>query len=256
MNKNKFKILLFLTLMIIGISNVNAKSLDVYTNPETYYEVIVEDDAELLNDTELYTLQEEMKELTQYGNIAFKTILDNEYNSVERYASSYYRSIFGTTSGTVFLIDMDTRYIYIYSDGENYTKITNDKATIITDNVYKYAQRAEYYECASVAFSQINTILSGGKIAEPMKYISNTLIALTLAFFLSFIYILINTSKNKATAKEIVSGCLVEFNIGDVTSRKIGQHREYSPRSSSSGGGSSGGGGGGGSSGGGGGHGF
>ena len=49
----------------------------------------------------------------------------------------------------------------------------------ITDNTYTYATNKDYYGCASYSFKQINTILSGGKIAEPMRYTSNIFIAIT-----------------------------------------------------------------------------
>ena len=80
--------------------------------------------------------------------------------------------------GTVFLIDMSQRYIYIFSDGNNYKMITRAKSETITDNVYKYAVKEQYYQCAEKAYNQMYTVLEGGKIAEPMKYISNTLLSL------------------------------------------------------------------------------
>lgn len=255
MNKKVFKLLLILFITIIGIPKVNALSIDEYKNSTTNYSVIIEDDAQLLSSEEISKLKEEMIPLTEYGNIAFKTISEN-YSSTSYYASSYYHEKFGTASGTLFLIDMDNRMIYIFSDGANYKVVTTDKANIITDNVYKYASSGDYYECARVAFEQINTILDGGKIAEPMRYISNILISLTLAFFINFIIVLVNTNVKKAKDKEIIANCSVNFNIGEIHATKTGTHREYSPRSSSSSGGGSSGGGGGGSSGGGGGHSF
>lgn len=255
MNKNCFKILIAFLLMIIGISNVGALSIDDYVNENTNYRVVIEDDANLLSVEEINKLKDEMIPLTEYGNIAFKSISENAY-STSTYASNYYHQTFGTASGTLFLIDMDNRIIYIFSDGANYNVVTTSKANIITDNIYQYASNEQYYECASVAFSQINTILNGGKISEPMRYISNILISITLAFFINFIIVLVNTNVKKAKNAEILANCDIAFNIGEINAVKTGQHREYSPRDTSSGGGSSGGGGGGGSSGGGGGHSF
>lgn len=254
MNKNIFKVLICFFLLFVGI-NVKAITLPAYTNEETGYQVIVEDDAELLSDSEASKLMEDMKPITKYGNVMFKSISDN-YTSASSYASIYYHEKFGTASGTMFLIDMDNRMIYIFSDGENYKYITSDKGDIITDNVYTYASDQEYYECASIAFEQIYTILEGGKIAEPMRYISNVFIALTVAFFTSFIVVLINTSIKKAGNAEILKTCDISFKMADVNAVKTGQTRRYSPQSDSSSGGGGGGGGGGGSSGGGGGHSF
>ncbi len=249
-------IIIFLSITYFSITNVSAQSIQEEKNSATGYSIVIEDDAELLSSEEINQLKEKMQPLTKYGNIIFKSISENN-STTEHYAAEYYHNKFGTNSGTLFLIDMDNRYIYIFSDGANYQIVTADKAEIITDNVYSYASDADYYQCASVAFSQINTILSGGKIAEPMRHISNILIAITVAFFINFIVVLITSSAKKASDEEVLKNVSINFNVSDIKVTQIGTHRKYSPVSSSSSGSSSGGGGGGGSSsGGGGGHSF
>lgn len=260
MKQTLIKISLFL-LIFFATFDVNALTRSTYTNEKTGYDVIIEDDAELLTEDELNMLYAKMIPLTKYGNIAFKSINEN-YTSTSNYINTYYHDKLSYESGTVLFIDMDNRMIYIFSDGENYKYITDNKADIITDNIYKYATNQEYYKCASIAFSQILTTLEGGKIAEPMRYISNILISITCAFFICFIVVLINTNIRKASNEEVLKNCSVSFKISDVNAFKTGQTLIYSPQSSSSSGGSSsssGGGssgGGGGSSGGGGGHSF
>ena len=225
-------------------------------NENTSYQLLIRDEANLLTSDEIEKLRDDMTPLTEYGHIAFITINEN-YTSTADYARSKYHELFGTDSGSLFLIDMDNRYIYIFSDGNNYKYITNSKANIITDNVYRYASRSEYYECSSIAFSQMYTVLSGGKIAEPMRYISNIIIAIVIAFFINFIGIMSLTRIPPAKATEILKNCNIDFNAGNVRTAKTGTHKVYSPQSSGGGGsGGGGGGGGGGSSGGGGGHGF
>lgn len=256
MTKKICKLLSLILLLIISTKNVAALSLPLEKNETTGYSIVIEDDANLMSEEELSKLQEEMQPLTEYGNIIFKSISQN-YTSAENYAADFYHDKFSLDSGTILLIDMDTRYIYIFSDGSNYQSITDDKATIITDNIYQYASDGQYYECASQAFEQIYTVLKGGKIAEPMRHTSNILIALTVAFFLNFFVVLASTKTKKASQKEILSKAIVNFNASDITVNKNGQRRKYSPPQSSSGGssgGSHGGGGGGRSSGGGGGH--
>lgn len=251
MKSKLFKLIfIFLTIFCFNIS-IKAYS---YVNENTNYQVIIEDDAYLLTNDEILSLVNDMKPLTEYGNIAFKSINQNRYTS-SYFAEKYYYEIFGTSSGTLFLIDMDNRYIYIYSDGSNYRTITNDKADIITDNVYKYASNQDYYECAKEAFNQVNILLSGGKIAEPMRYISNILLSFILVFLINFIIILFKSKIKIASEEEIISNCNIKFNVNNIAVYKVGNHRVYSPRTSSSGGSSSGGSSGGGSSsGGGGGH--
>lgn len=258
MNK---KYLFSLLLIILLCFIVPVKAL-LYENESTNYQLIIEDDAHLLNDNEINKLEDKMKPLTEYGNIAFKSI-DSNNLSTSVFAANYYHEKFQNKSGTLFLIDMDHRIIYIFSDGDNYKVITDSKADIITDNVYKYASRSDYYKCAYEAFDEINILLDGGKIAEPMRYISNGLIAITISFLVSFLIVMYNTRIKKASVSKIIKNSKVNFKVANIKGSKSGTHRKYSPvdrgngGSHSSSGGSSGGGsfgGGGFSSGGGGGH--
>ena len=221
------------------------------------YKLVIEDEAELFTEQDITRLQDKMTALTKYGHIALHTVPvgGNNYSSTADYAENYYHNKFSTESGTVFIIDMDKRMIYIFSDGENYNTITNSKADIITDNVYKYASNKDYYSCASTAFDQINTLLDGGKILEPMRHISNIFVAIILGFFINFLIVSSNAKIKKASAQNVLSKCDVDVKASNITGKKTGTHRVYSPQSS---GGSSGGGGGGGGghSGGGGGHSF
>jgi len=282
MKVNKRFLLIILTIFTFSITNVYAYEIDdfvvteygneevvqttpntdvtivdtteyKYTNDETKFTAFIDDNANLLSMEERSKLFEEMLPLTEYGHIAFVSTANNS-SSVESFADNYYHSHFGTESGTIFIIDMSNRKIYIFSDGANYRTVTSAKAYSITDNTYTYATNKDYYGCASYSFKQIYTILDGGKIAEPMRYTSNIFIALTLAFFFSFLYILGKSRIAKASDRSIVDNCDIDFKIGEMSAYKTGQHRVYSPQSSGSSGG--GGGGGGGSSGGGGGHSF
>lgn len=246
--KNKILVLLIAFFLIFIPS---AKAYET-VNEETNFKLLIEDDADLLNDSEESLLKETMEPLTKYGNIAFKTI-DSNNTSTSSYARSYYHNTFGTQSGSLFLIDMDNRVIYIFSDGSNYRTITSSKANLITDNIYKLATRGNYYLCADRAYSQMLDLLEGRKISEKMRYISDIIIAIIFSFLISFIYVSGKTKISEATYKDIIKNCDVEFEVNNIVGKKTGTHRVYSPQSDSS---SGGGGGGGGSSGGGGGHSF
>ena len=231
----------------------------VYTNNETGYRVVIEDDAQLLTDDEKSQLAETMKDITPYGDVAFKSIDYNPYNT-ETYIERYYNSIFGTGSGTVFLIDMDNRNIWIYSDGSIYSTITTAYANVITDNVYTYASDRDYFTCANKAFIQETALLQGRRISQPMKYISNALLAIAIAILINYFIVRQTSRVRKASDNEIVNGVFANNAFNNVSVNFIRQTRTYSPRSSSSSGSSGshsgGGGGGGGHSGGGGGHSF
>ena len=242
-----------------GTGNADRNSGTVYTNSETGYSVIIEDDASLLSNDEKIQLAETMKDITPYGDVAFKSIDYNPY-STETYIERYYNSIFGTGSGTVFLIDMDNRNIWIYSDGSIYSTITTAYANVITDNVYTYASDRDYFSCANKAFIQEAALLQGRRISQPMKYISNALLAIAIAILINYFIDRQTSRVRKASDNEIVNGVFANNAFNNVSVNFIRQTRTYSPRSSSSsgssGGHSGGGGGGGGHSGGGGGHSF
>lgn len=238
MHKKILTLILTFIILLPTVICYAAEQTNTIVKNNSKYQVIIEDDADLLTSDEEQMLYTQMSELTQYGNILFKTINTNPYSSTEKYASKYYYEKCQRQSGTVFLIDMKKRIIYIYSDGSNYTTITSEKAEIITDNIYKYATNKQYYKCATEAFSQINTLLKGGKIAEPMKYISNAVIAVMLALFINFTIFKLATRIKAASNKEQIKECERFFKYSKPEVKRTGEHKVYSPiRSSSSGGG-------------------
>lgn len=258
---NKIQILYFIIqcLVVFFFCNASIKTyameqMNTWDNTKTGYCAMIEDDANLLDEEERLILLEDMKSITEHGNVLFKTISENNMQTSD-YASFYYKQLFGQQSGTIFLIDMDHRNIYIFSDGDIYKVVTNAYADTITDNVYKYASEADYYNCAMEAFSQINKLLKGKRISQPMKYISNLFIAFTIAFLVNFILAILLSKAWRTNNKELLSMAKHEFKHTDDHARFISVSKEYSPIITGGGGGS-GGSGGGSSSGGGGGHSF
>lgn len=120
-----------------------------YINDETGYKIELHDDASLLEESELRALAENMKGLTKYGSVGFFTSDTEGFRTSELAHSLYdeylWKQSSGAESGTMFLIDMANRKIYIYSNGVIYKTITNAYANTITDNVYKHATRGDYY---------------------------------------------------------------------------------------------------------------
>lgn len=247
---------------MMGLAAGSVQGGDIYQNPDTGYRVVLEDDAQLLTKQERAELADIMKEITEYGNAAFKSIEDND-TSAGAFAASYFRANFGTDSGTLLLIDMDNRKLWIHSDGAVYRIITTAYAETVTDNIYRYASKEEYFTCASECFSQIAALLRGQKIARPMKYISNLLLALCLALLFNFWLMNCLTRTKKARQEELLGNIQRGFSCTKPTAVFINKTKVYDPVSSdsgssggSSGGGSSSGGSSSGSSGGGGGHSF
>ncbi len=226
-----------------------------YTVDGSDYLIYFNDEEDLLTEEEEEKLLEDMKPVTDYGHAAFMTTqIQSSY--YEEATEEIYHSLFGMgASGTIFLIDMNNRQLIIFSDGDVYDVVSKAYANTITDNIYKMAKKGDYYDCAREAYQEIYTLLSGSKIAQPMRHITNAMLAVILSTMILYAITRYISAQRAASEEEILTaiGSACAFTGGSLAfSRK---KRSYNPHSSS-GGGSSGGGGGGGSSGGGGSHGF
>ena len=228
-----------------------------YSYARNDFRTVIEDNEDLISAEEEILLEAKMEEITQFGNAAFITVEQYSYET-GTYAKNEYRRLFGTESGIVFVIDMGKRNIWIFSDGAIYRTITKPYANTITDNVYRYASRGEYFSCAYEAFDEVVTLLKGGRISQPMKYISNVLISMVLAVLINFILLVIERKEKKAEPVSALKAMTSAVGVTAVAKQLTRTKRSLHVESSGGGGGSSGGGGGGGggSSGGGGGHSF
>ncbi|MBP5441719.1 MAG: TPM domain-containing protein [Treponema sp.] len=223
-----------------------------YTNSETGYTAILRDGADILSDEEEKKLLGDMKAVTEWGNAIFYSTYEGSGSSAEDFAATVYEDTFGKeVSGSIFLVDMDRRWLQIHTDGSVNRIITSNYCQSITDNIYKMASVGDYYSCAAEAYTEMTTLLKGGKISQPMKHASNALFAIIIAMIICYIYMKSNGKTESERAQEkahpVFKGSLNNLSVtkGKLTSVT---------HSSSSGGGSRGGGGG--HSGGGGGHGF
>lgn len=225
-------------------------------HPDTGYEIYIDDWAELLTPSEEDALRKIMEPILDYGNVAFVTISENPTYSSDDYADNYFYDHFGYASGTVLLLDMEERYIWIHSNGEIHDTVTNAYADTITDNCYSYASDERYYDCAVEAFSQINALLEGRAIAQPMKYISNAFLAIVLALLINYFFVMFVSRGKKPSTSQLLDGIFSKAEVKNPRTEFINQTRRYSPQSTGTSRGSRSGGGsrGGGSRGGGGGH--
>ena len=226
-------------------------------NAETGFSAVIEDPAGLLSSGEIAEVGAAMLPVTAYANTAFLTGgLGGDSATVLTKARRWGDSCFGASVPyTVFMIDMSTRRLGIYSSLSVYSLLNTARANTITDNVYRYATFGEYAACAKEAFAEMAAVMAGEKIAEPMKLTSNILLALICAILISYLVISARMKKEQ----EIILPDVVKAaaaGIGTVvtahTLKRVVHHE------SSSGGGHGGGGhgGGGGGGGGGGSHGF
>ena len=241
----------------------------MYTDPDTGFTAYLEDGCDLLSEAEEQSLLLNMRQIAPFCNAAFVT----GYGSGQTIdaALDEYDRIFGLKPGVIFMIDMRYRNLWIYSEGSVYRTITTGYANTITDNVYRYASRGEYYDCGYHAMEQIYTVLAGGKIAQPMKHISNLLLALIMGLLINYALVLFTTRPQRELDYRMIPGKAIytAAAAGAAAShipaiREASRHLLSTRRVSRSEGGHGGGGGGGGGgfggggghSGGGGGHGF
>ena len=219
------------------------------------YRIVIDDMADLFTDEQEDILKSQLQGILPYGNAGIVTRGSHSYSSTDDMAQNLYAYYFGKDSGTLFAIDMQNRNIYIYSDGEIYKTITKTRANEITDDTYMHATKGDYYLCASEAFSRIETLLEGGRIFSPMKYIAYFLIAFGIAMMICIVIVIVQRRLPKLMKDRRgneIDG--IDTNL-PLTVRSIFLKDKVTTRSSGSGGGGHGGGGGG-HSGGGGGHGF
>ena len=176
-----------------------------------------------------------MKPLTQFGNVAFWSTDEYTYNEVEQ-ARLKRRSLFGLTSATIFVVNMNVRKISIQSYGLIEESISSSYANTITNNVRGYATRGDYCGTASNAYYQILQVLEGNRIAQPMKYFSNACIALMLGLIIMISAVFRHSS---SFIRPSVSTLLAYTVGGAVTAYALkrvltGSERRYSPVTSSS----------------------
>ena len=234
-------------------AGLSAASYDLeYTNTKTGYRAYIRDEADKLTASEEKEVMQLLQKVTEFGNAEFLSVDYNPSGSAEQFVISEYLNEFGSDSGAMFLLDMDTRMIMLRCHGAVSKIVDNSYTDTITDNVYTYASRGQYGTCVREAFSQVLTLLQGGRIAQPMKIISNALLAILLAMVIVFIIIKVSASRRQASTESLLSGGFVQQRLNNPRVVFTGQTRVYVPPVSSSGGG--GGHSGGGHSGGGGGH--
>ena len=251
--------LIIISIILMSFTQIKATSISI-EDAKTGPKIIIEDDADLLTMEEEQKLVSQMIPLTEFGYVMFKTTNTKNTITSLKYIQNYYYSKFENKSGVAFYIDMNQRQVCACATGGLDKIITSSKCDTIMDNVYKYATKKNYYECANQTFLQMNKLLNGEKIAESMKYYCNGIIAIMLSLFATYGFFVVISKNKKATNKELIDECVVSLEHSEIKVKKTGTHRVYSPVSDNSysggGGSSSGGGGGGGFSGSGGSHGF
>ena len=209
------------------------------------YEVYIDDRSELMTKEERESLEEQLGELTVYGNMMFLDTGYHNYSSAQKYAEARYRDLCGMEPGVVFLIDMYNREIWLAATGSPKSKLTSAICYEITDRTYRYAANRDYYACASAAFTEVQNILDGGYLLPIMRILISLFLSLIAALTINLIRLMASRTiqikqKNSPTLYGMFRKKRSHKEIYKTVKRRYHQ--------GSSGGDSSGGGGGGGSS--------
>ena len=128
-------------------------------------------------------------------------------------------------------------------------KISNSQVDSIIDNSYNIVSKhdeRDWYGYAEQTFQQIIDFYNTGKIAEPMKWITNIFLAIILAFMISFAMVSYSIRSRKPKDSEVLSGLFQHFQLLGANMILTNTTKVYDPPSSSGGGGGGHGGGGGG----------
>lgn len=149
--------------------------------------VSIQDDAQLLTDSQEQELYDYLSSLDDGINYIAVTAEDSDYNDADSTLEYYYSNTFSKfDNGIAFIIDMYHREVYIQGYGDVQYQLRSDDCTDITDNVYRYASREEYFDCIKTAFTQADTIVNKGFILRPMRFIVSFLISIIVGYFLVF----------------------------------------------------------------------
>ena len=204
-----------------------------WRNDDTGFRAVIMDEIDLLTEQEERRLLADMQPLTAYGSVAFWSTDESASNEIEQ-ARLKRRDMFGLESGSIFVINMKLRKVTIQSYGKMYDVLSVSRANSITNYVRGYLTRAEYYAGAQAAFLQMNSLMRGDRIAQPMKHLSNACIALMvgLMVMLGFAFRSASTFRRSEEAQTVAATAFAFAAASVVGLEAI---REYKPQSDSSG---------------------
>lgn len=186
-----------------------------YTNPDTGYSVTIEDDCNLLSDEEEIELVNVMKELTAYGCVGFKSLIQNQYLGVD-YGKMYMEEMFiSVPNATLIVYDVVHDEVQIARKGSFKRFISGNDVNSILDNVSDSLKEKNYYVASIKIYEQELALIHGEKIAEPMKYVCNALLALICGIFINYLILKKVTTKEPVANIDIIHGAYSKIDLKD-----------------------------------------
>jgi uncharacterized membrane protein YgcG len=218
--------------------------------------IVIEDKADLLTKSEekdIKNLAEDLSEKRQINVVIVTTDRKGDQYDIgdagsEQFAADKYRDLpkrtqFRDNSGVLMLIDMENRYVYIYTYGTAHAAVTNEECVAITDSVVPALQSQQYADAMESMIGQIsdNDFFSFALVMVYVLLIGGPLLIVAL--------VLLAVSHNKRSKITTTFATYLDnANCRDNGDQDIFNHKTVTVTtvSSSSGGGFGGGGGGGG----------
>ncbi len=235
------KLFSLLTVLLCLACRSAAAEGKTYTNPETGYRAVLQDDIDLLTEAEEEALAESMKKLTAHTNAVFWTTREGRSQSEARKnAEKKHTSLIGYhVNGVLMMIDMNARYMFLDTEGWAQDVIPKSTAEIITNNVRSDLTAGRYSKASVQVFNQVLAKINGQKIAEPMRYLSAVSIGI-MGGLLLVLFLTLSTRNrtNPVYSREAVAATVIStVSVAGIALAQQGEpsvRRVYSPQQSDS----------------------
>ncbi|QIK70569.1 TPM domain-containing protein [Erysipelothrix sp. HDW6C] len=153
--------------------------------------VRVIDDARIITESDVATLQAEVEAFIKHHNmdLVIVTTNDAQGKTSEAYADDYYDyngyGIGSDYSGALILVDMDNRMVYISTTGRMINYLSDERLDRILDHMTPKVSKAKYTDAFQIALTDIGTFVELGfddgsntfpeKVKEEVDPITTTL---------------------------------------------------------------------------------
>ena len=222
-----------------GRLNSKVPTVDSSLKVYDYADLFTEEEEETLY-TDIMKFIDEMD-----MDMAIVTISNNPERSAMVYADDFYDyNEFGRGSsndGVLFLIDMDTREMWISTTGNTKYELEESEIEKVLDKTYAEITREKYFKCASqfIKYSKAYIKTDSGIVFSPTYDKSQLAAGGITGAICSIIYFIIGHGKHKLIkkaygARDYANKLNLSVNSNMLLHHR--RHRIYSPPSSSSGG--------------------
>lgn len=155
------KKILLLSVIIVLLVSILVPSAALAAGQNVY------DNAELFTPDELAQLQETIDaHIETYGSdLAIVTITDDQGKTSRAYADDFYDQNGFGEDGMLFLINMDSRELYISTSGRMIDILNDDRINDLLDLQYEYASNSDYFSAMQHSIEQAESYMAAGTVS-------------------------------------------------------------------------------------------